>query len=122
MPGTGGDAMEVTRGEDWDGRPVLSPDVTRIAYISDRGGSRDGIDTTTLGATRKIKELMSESQEATGDIGDVIKTMEWVPDSNDYVVNGFFGYRFSVDPSGRVESFKLSQSIYDMFVNNGRSF
>src|SRR3546814_13974222 len=64
---------------------------------------------------------MSESQEAPGDIGDVIKTMEWVPDSNDYVVNGFFGYRFSVDPSGRVESFKLSQSIYDMFVNNGRS-
>src|SRR3546814_3507315 len=74
-----------------------------------------------MGATKKIKELMSESQEAPGDIGDVIKTMEWVPDSNDYVVNGFFGYRFSVDPSGSVESFKLSQSIYDMFVNNGRS-
>src|SRR3546814_1856310 len=68
MPVTGGEATQVTSGEAWDARPVWSPDGTRIAFISDRGGSRDGIYTTTLGATRKIKELMSESQEAPGDI------------------------------------------------------
>src|SRR3546814_1260489 len=43
MPVTGGEATQVTSGEAWDARPVWSPDGTRIAFISDRGGSRDGI-------------------------------------------------------------------------------
>lgn len=41
VPVTGGDAESLTSGIAWDFQPVFSPDGSRIAFISDRGGAEN---------------------------------------------------------------------------------
>ena len=39
IPLAGGEATRVTSGNAWDAQPAFSPDGTRIAFVSDRGGN-----------------------------------------------------------------------------------
>ncbi len=39
IPVRGGDAVRLTQGPAWDAQPAFSPDGTRIAFVSDRGGN-----------------------------------------------------------------------------------
>src|SRR5687768_13181885 len=41
VPLGGGEATRLTSGPSWDGQPAFSPDGTRLAFTSDRGGNEN---------------------------------------------------------------------------------
>jgi Tol biopolymer transport system component len=63
LPVEGGVAEQLTRGPFYDKEPAVSPDGTRIVFVSDRGGAGDNLVVLSL-ETGEIEELTDEEDAA----------------------------------------------------------
>jgi len=63
VPLEGGVAVQLTRGPFYDKEPAVSPDGTRIAFVSDRGGAGDNLVVLSL-ETGEIEALTNEVEAA----------------------------------------------------------
>ncbi len=87
LPITGGEATPITSGMAWDMQPVFSPDGTRLAFTSDRGGGdniwvvgRDG----------------SEARQITKESFRLLNQPAWTPDGNFIAARKHFTSRRSL--------------------------
>lgn len=63
LPMEGGIAEQLTHGPYYDKEPAVSPDGTRIAFVSDRGGAGDNLVVLSL-ETGEIEVLTDEAEAA----------------------------------------------------------
>ncbi len=77
MPIAGGEAKSLTSGPAWDMQPRFSPDGSRIAFTSDRGGG-DNIWTMKVDGT-DVKQVTKESFR-------LLNAPAWLPPAGDYIV------------------------------------
>ncbi|MCW8846823.1 MAG: amidohydrolase family protein [Gammaproteobacteria bacterium] len=81
LPIEGGEAKAITRGMAWDMQPRFSPDGSRIAFISDRGGA-DNLWTMDLRG-KDMAQITSEDFR-------LVHNPAWTPDGNYIAVRKHF--------------------------------
>jgi len=91
IPITGGEATPITSGMAWDFQPRFSPDGSRIAFTSDRGGG-DNIWTIPVGGSkdgRDAKQITKESYR-------LLTQPIWTPDGQYIIARKHFTSRRSL--------------------------
>lgn len=78
-PTDGGKAVAITKGNEWDARPVWSPDGTKIAFVSDRNGS-DQAFVIEVGKRDSVRVVGSRKHSISVTEEGIIKGLEWAPD------------------------------------------
>lgn len=87
LPIKGGKAVPLTRGDDWDVRPVWSPDGRHVAFISDRIGD-DQVFVVDAAGRGQARQLSSGTALRDDTSEGIIGAAEWMPDASAVVVKG----------------------------------
>lgn len=103
MPVTGGDAKAITSGVAWDFQPRFSPDGSRIAFTSDRGGG-DNIWT--------IASDGSDAKQITKESYRLLTQPIWTPDGQYIIARKHFTSRRSLG-SGEMWMYHASGAATD---------